>query len=217
MLLLKFNNKILFLYAAVFFLLITLFLIYASKINIYEDLKIEIEPTTKAQLFIITPLGKEIQLKAEISGTYKTTQTYATKLLIKLSSNLSVTNINKIIINGKELNYQSNQTNNSNDYLIIDIPYRTNTNFAEKINYILLSNLPFDNKSNNLLLLIFSLILLINILLIIALKKESKKHLLQRIKKNLSIRQIKSEFFKPYFQISLFALLWLILIILTIR
>jgi hypothetical protein len=213
---LKFNNKILFLYAAVFFVLITLFLIYASKINIYEDLKIEIEPSTKAQVILITPLGKEVKLKSEIDGTYKTEQTYAAKLLIKLSPDLSITNINKIIINGKEINVQSNQTNNSNDYLILDIPYKTDKNFAIKTNYIVLSNLPFVKKSNNLLLLIIALILSISILLIIALKKESKKHFVLRIREHLNIRQIKSLFKKPYFQLSLFALLWLTLLLLTI-
>lgn len=213
----KFNIKILWIYLIVLLVLTTILILYSSKIAVFEDLEIYSTNTNNTELVFITPLNKQIRISQDINKHWEISNIYAQKICLISQNDSFIDNNIKLIVNGKEISINKNHFTKINDEILLEIPYKTKNIFSKKIFYIIESNLPFENKYNNLLLIITSTLLIVLALLTVALKKESKKYLLQRIKKNLSIRQIKSEFFKPYFQISLFALLWLILIILTIR
>lgn len=213
---LKFNSKILWVYAFVFFTLTVLLLIYSSRVKVFEDLDIRAVNTSHAELVFITPFHSPIKTRQDVNGNWKTNNVYAHKMYVILHDDSVNTKHIVFIINGEKISVNRTNLIEMNNDVCIEIPYITPKNFFKKISFIINSNLPFEKRSNNLLLFVISTLLAICLLLIIALKQNSKKLALQSIKKNLSIRKIKTTITKARFQITLFALLWFILILITL-
>ncbi len=212
---LKFNSKILWVYACVLAMFIAFTSLYLSRVGVYEDMEIHVKNNSTGELVFITPFNKQIKIHQHGNGLWKTRNIYARKMCVELKTDSLNIHHLEYIVNGEEFRINTKNISKTDNKIVIEIPYRTANNRVKKISYVFCSNLPFEKAMNNYILIIICFLILVGVLFVLALKNESRRYLAKKITQSVSLRELISKSKKPIFQIALFGLLWFILIIIT--
>jgi hypothetical protein len=219
----QFNNKILFAYLCLTLIILIVISVYASKINVYEDLRIEIQNANNqyanSGLLLVTPFNREFEINQNDKGIWEVKNTYSSKIKVRIETDSLTTDKLNILVN-KHLviiNSQNIYDVNSGSFVDIELPYTSGNNLITKLSYVFLSN--FKNWGNNtyrkILLFTFPIIMVL-LMLIFALNSKTKILIYRRVNYVFSDENKDSKVNKSIFQGIIFGLFWLILIILTI-
>jgi hypothetical protein len=198
--------------------------VYFHRINIFEDVTIEpLNATFKKsnpELVLVTPFNRKFPMQLNEDGVWETKHSYLNRIYVKVRRNAIRENELAFKINNQKLNLDSDVSNGKGnaEYKLIELAFTTDGNFRNKINYVFHANSKIVKDigvGKWILLVVYGLGLLFFIF-VFMLKRDNQLVIFERINAWLGIGKFDWVQKNTGFEIVLFFVLWLTLIILMI-
>ncbi|MDA3819071.1 MAG: hypothetical protein PF590_01150 [Candidatus Delongbacteria bacterium] len=217
------KNRVLIVTTLIIAVLIVLSL-YLHRINIFQDLTIEPQNSklkkTNPELVLVTPFNRKFPMQLNEEGIWQTKYSYLNRIYVKVTADAIDANELPFNINNHTLilNIEDYNIEGDAEHKLIELPFTSDGNFKEKVNYVLQANAKFvKDKSPGkwVLLCIYGLGLLF-VLFVFLLNSDSQHRIFKRINTFLGISKFDWAQRNTGIELLVFFVLWLTLILVTI-